>query len=933
MNNCTALDSCVSLIFWLRGAGVTFFAQNKQIGRALRVLLRCVLSTTLAFCTTSLQAAETTATLDKNDYPRLDWSQMTAQQVASQLGFVNDTNSNQVCTGYYVEPTFTTADASLQANQVPIHASADESELSLTGASVLKGNVILEQPSQMVGSDILYINRNADSGQVDNVQAYGHVFLRRPGELVIGDSGTFNLGDKTGQMEQVVYRRSLTNTSENIIALNDTQSKVTGVNAWGNATQFNQTKDGITVINQGTYTTCPPLAQVWSMKAKRITLDRDTGTGTATNARLYYKEMPIFYIPYMTFPIDARRKSGFLLPTASHSTESGYDVALPYYFNLAPNYDMTFTPEYMSARGINLNDDFRYLNSNGHGDFHGAFLPSDRAFSQFQSDEAAQYANTPPADIPPTLDRLEDASDNRYFVSWKDDRQYDTHWSSNVYLNRVSDDYYFQNFSSDPAQTSPNQIHNIGDVSYNSDHWYFKTMMEGYQTLHPINEGTVENSYEKLPEVVLNANYPQAVGDVDVSVNNQFDYFNENKTPGATTSPVDGSRAITMPQLSLPLYFGGGYLKPNVQFSATQYSLSNQLPTEDSTISRTLPIYDVDGGLFFDKQGSWFGHAYKQTLEPRLFYLYVPYRNQDDIPLFDTTVEPFTYDQLFRTNRFTGYDRIGDTNQISYSLTSRILDPESGIEKMHVSVGEIYYFENRRVNIDPNLLDVVTLYNSVPPDNTVSPIASEASYRVTKDWSFNGNLAWNPQSGTEQEASNPQQDGETDFVQIPRGFNNGGLALQYKRDNNHIFNIGYTFLRGGDQLVDSNGQLIAKPDSAQNNLNQTDISAVWPLSPQWKTFSRWNYNVSQSHNQNLMGGVEYDTCCWALRLIAARAFNYLDAENEDNPQFNNMIYLQFAFIGLGNVSSSNAAGLLRDSITGYTDSFGAPLSTLRETTV
>ncbi len=918
-----------------------FLGQNRQKRTALRAVRRYAASAMLILCATSVSAEEgpvttenktttNTAAPDKTDYPRLDWSKMTSTEVAAQLGFAEDASSNQVCRGYYVEPTFTTVDAALQADQIPIHASADESELSLTGRSALKGNVILEQPNQMIGSDTLYINRNADTGKVDTVQAYGNVFLRRPGELAIGDSGSFNLGDKTGEMEQVLYRRSLVNASGNITTLDDTQSKVGGINAWGNAAQFSQTKEGIILIENGTYTTCPPLAHIWSVKASHITLDRDTGVGTASQARLYYKGLPIFYVPYMSFPIDARRKSGFLLPNAGYSTQSGYDLQLPYYINLAPNYDMTFTPEYMSERGINLQDDFRYLNANGSGDFHGAFLPADKAFSQFQSDEKSIYENKSAADTPSALSRLEDDSANRYFVSWKDSRQYDPHWSSDLYVNRVSDDYYFQNFSSDPAQVSANQIHNIGDIAYNSNHWQFKTMMEGYQTLHPINEGPVENSYQRLPEVILNANYPQAVGNVDVRMDNKFDYFNKEKTPGAMVSPVDGSRVISTPSLSLPMYAGGGYLKPNVQLSAAQYSLSNQVPGEENQIDRVVPIYDVDSGLFFDKQGSWFGKAYQQTLEPRVYYLYVPYRNQDDIPLFDTTVEPFTYDQLFRTNRFTGKDRIGDANQISYSLTTRIRDADSGVEKMHLSVGEIYYFENRRVNIDPNSLDVVTLYNSVPPENTLSPIASEASYRVTKDWNLNGNLAWNPESGTEQDATNPQKNGETQVVQIPRGFNNGGLALQYKRDNTHIFNIGYTFLRGGDQLVDSNGTLIANPDSSKNNLNQTDVSAVWPLSPQWKTFSRWNYNVSQQHNQNLMGGVEYDTCCWAIRLVGSHAFNYLDAENKDKPRYDNGVYLQFAFIGLGNVSSNNASGLLRSSISGYTDNFGAPLSTLSE---
>lgn len=889
-------------------------------------------SASTAATTTMAMPAQTTAdssSLDKNNYPHLDWSEMTAMQLATQLGFVKDETSQQVCRGYYVEPTFTSVDAALRADQIPIHASADESELSLTGTSVLKGNVILQQPNQMVGSDLLYINRDESSGHVDSVEAYGHVYLRRPGELVIGDHGFFNLSDKTGEMNQVLYRRSLVNTPDNIETLDDTQSKVGGVNAWGNATQFNQDAAGLITIQNGTYSTCPPLNHVWSVKASKITLDRDKGTGTATHARLYYKEMPIFYFPYMTFPIDSRRKSGFLLPNISHSSINGMDVTLPYYFNLAPNYDLTFTPEYMSERGINLNEDFRYLNSNGNGDLHGAFLPDDRAFADFKKDQEQQYDYGLSPDTPPTFNTLTETGDNRYFVSWSDNRQYDAHWTSNLYLNYAGDDYYFQDFPSDPAQTTENQIHNIGDVAYRSDHWYFTTLMEGYQSLHPINVTTVDNQYEKLPEVVLNANYPQAISDVDVAVNNQFDYFNESKTPGAEEDPVDGSRTITNPQLTLPLYSASGYLTPNVQLSATQYTLKNQLEGEDSDINRVLPIYDVDSGLFFDKDGEFHGHAYKQTLEPRLYYLYVPYRNQDDIPLFDTTVEPFTYDQLFRTNRFTGTDRIGDTNQISYSLTSRILDPDSGVEKMHVSVGEIYYFEDRRVNIDPSLIDTVTFYNSVPSNSTFSPIAGDASYRITQDWSLNGNLAYNPQSGGEQMATNPQNN-EADVLVIPRGVNNGSMALQYKHDNNHIVNVGYTFLRGGDQLVDNNGQLTAPPDSHENNLSQSDLSAVWPLSPQWKTFSRWNYNISQGHNQNVLGGLEYDTCCWAIRLVGAHAFNYLDAADNNSPRYQDSIYLQFAFVGLGNVDTNNAAGLLRTGIPGYTDAFGSPLPTLRE---
>ncbi len=867
---------------------------------------------------------------EEPEYAKIDWQQSSSSDLAEQLGFMEGPDTGQVCRGYYVEPSFSAVDANLKADQIPIHASADQTELSLTGVSTLKGNVILEQPNQMLGSDLLYIHRSADGKKLEEMDAYGHVYLRRAGELVLGDHGTFNLSDKTGQMDHVLYRHSLSGDNADIRSLNDEQSKVSGVNAWGSAEQFNQTKDGLIVIQQASYTTCPPLTHIWSIKASQITLNRDSGEGKATQARLYYKDVPIFYTPYLSFPIDDRRKSGVLLPTAAYSSQNGYDVSLPYYFNLAPNYDTVFTPEYISERGLNLNDQFRYLASNGSGNFHGSFLPQDREFSDFQNDEAQTYNNGKSPDSPATLDDLLNDSTNRYFLSWRDTRQYDPHWSSSVYANRASDDYYFQDFSNDPAQTTDNQIYSTANVAYNSEHIYFSTILESYQTLHPVNEGLVLDPYQKLPEIVLNAHYPEAFDNIDLGVDNQFDYFTIDQTPGLTTTSPEGSRAFTEPKASWTLSSISGYIKPAVELSATQYNLSDQLPGENSEISRVLPISDIDSGLYFDKDASWFGHSYQQTLEPRLFYLYVPYRNQDDIPLFDTTVEPFTYQQLFRTNRFTGEDRIGDTDQISYALTSRILDGESGEERMHASIGEIYYFENRRVNIDPNSVDIVTSYNSVPSDNSFSPVAAEVGYQLSRVWSLNGNLAWNPEAGQEQGLN--MQTGETDTFTVPKGINNGSFALQYKKDNSHIFNAGYTFLRGGDQLVDNNGLPVVSsngtsvsPQSSENDLSQTDLSAVFPLSAQWKSFARWNYNLSQGHSQNVLGGIEYDSCCWSIRLVEAHAFDYLDAENNNQPRYDNTLYLQFAFIGLGNVSANNASGTLVSSIPGYTDTFGAPL--------
>ena len=814
-------------------------------------------------------------------------------EIGHLLGWVDAPASNLICHGYYVEPNlYYPAVIDQKSKKAPLTILADQSLLSQTDTSKLAGHVMISQPDRRIDSDLAYINRNPETLKADSIDVYGQVVLREPGSIAIGNQGHFDLLDKSGTLSDVLYRMTYGKgfTSDKNKA-EDAPLQNTQTNSWGMADSVHRDASGIITIKKGTYSACPPLTNVWHIMANTLTLDHETGRGEAYNALLYLGDMPVLYSPYFSFPIDNRRKTGFLYPTFGHSTNTGYELGTPFYWNIAPDKDATITPDIMTDRGVQLNAIFRYLSSDSSGNIHGSFLPDDKMFSQFQSDALTTY----PPDTAGLKD-LENDSDNRYFISLQDTRQYDANWSSYLYLNHVSDDYYFEDFNSDPAQITDNQILNQADLYYNSDHWHFTGQGGGYQTLHPINQIYVANQYQELPELILNGNYPNFADNFSFNLNNQYDNFAIVEDPVVGTQP-EGSRFYVSPDLNYNKQWMWGFFKPDFQLSTTEYQLTHQIPGEDTEISRVIPITDIDAGLFFDRNIHFFSQDYQQTLEPRLFYLYVPYHDQNDIPLFDTTVEPFSFSQLFETNRFTGIDRIGDTNQISMALTSRFINEETGDQKLKASVGEIYYFDDRKVFINNDDLDLLTLDNQVPLDNKISPVAAELDYFINKQWQVTTNMAWDP---------------------IADQTNNANLMLQYRKDNQHIMNVGYTFLRGGDAFTPPNGETVPT-NSSKNNLNQTDLSVVWPLVKNWTVLARWNYNVSHNYPQTYFAGLQYDACCWSFRTVVGREFNYLD--NYDKPQFNNQVYFQIALKTLGSVGTSDPASVL-NNIPGYIDTFG-----------
>jgi len=815
--------------------------------------------------------------------------QASKAMLASRLGWVVDPTNTHCCFGYFYDPFVGVQRQS--ATIAPITVKADNVTFQQRGRSVLKGDVVISQPGREIKASTAYLLRDPNNPKDQSVDLQGQVVLHEPGKLIIGNMGYADLQSQFVRIREAYYRIAFGGNFKSP-RLDDTV-------AWGKAEVIEREPNDVVKLKNASYTTCSPLNPTWSLHAGKIELNRDTGRGKAKNVRLDIKEVPVFYLPYFNFPIDKRRQTGLLFPTIATSNQQGFSFLQPFYWNIAPNYDDVITPAYYGNRGVQLNNDFRYLSRRSRGDFYFSYLPDDRAFEHFKTSAPSLYANTPSS---PSLPDLESASNDRLGISWQHTTLFNEHWVGDINYNYVSDDYYLQNFSTLPGVVTPNQLLRQGQIVYKGSVWNFRGLLQNYLTLHPVNETPTQNQYNRMPELDLNANFPTKKSELNFKWDSQLVHFLQDTNPGAALPSPTGDRLNLQPAVSLPAMMPWGYVVPALQYQFTQYVISGQVQAENqvftpSTINRGLPIFDIDSGLYFEKK-NLSGGKYTQTLEPRLFYLLVPYTNQDQIPEFDTSLQPFGYTQLFLTNRFSGLDRMGDANQLSMSVTTRFLDQSSGQEVANLSVGQIVYFENRKVTYctSPGCSDINDLPGATPANTIVSPIAAQGILNISRLWRVNGALAWDPTLGQT---------------------NNVSVDVAYHGMGNSVFNVGYNFLTLGDQ-VQTNPP--TSTDSEINNLNQASASVSWPIQERWRIFSGLTYNISHVHAQNYLYGLEYDSCCWAMRVIGGRVFQSLNQNN--NPVFNNTIFVQWQLKGLGNFGTSDPTHFLTGNIPGYRDTFG-----------
>lgn len=505
---------------------------------------------------------------------------------------------------------------------------------------------------------------------IDEVLAQGNVRYEQGRDVFEGPFLKLQIGEQVGYMESPKYRISRLAApfgwganSGVVLAgleLNLPTSRVVEGN--GSAKRFNFEGDNQVRIEEGDYTSCKPDERDWYAKANELYLDYDRSVGEGKKATLYFKDTPILYAPEMSFPLNGQRKSGFLAPLWGSSTRSGFDFDLPYYFNIAPNYDATLHTRLLTKRGLQFGLESRYLDPYANGTARIELLPTDTLYG-----------------------------DRRYAYTWQHNQiSFGNGFSGTVNWNGVSDDKYWTDLSSRLVQTSQTHLTRQAVLNYASGSWWtVSSQLLRYQTLNPNPNVTITRPYFLEPQVTFNGRLPDLFR-TDFTLFSQYTSF---------THPtlVQGQRFVAYPQIALPLVQPGMFLTPKIGVHMTQYNLSQQTSDVPSTITRNVPIFSIDAGLIFERDVEWRGKAYTQTLEPRLFYVHTPYQDQSKIPVFDSGVADFNFAQIFSENRYVGNDRVSDSKQLTAAVTSRFIDPNTGGERFKGMLGQRFYYAEQQV--------------------------------------------------------------------------------------------------------------------------------------------------------------------------------------------------------------------------------------------
>lgn len=812
------------------------------------------------------------------DYSHLDWvprEKLTPAQLAE---------TGPYCAGAYVEPLRPGMSDKTSKSDAPTYINARASRYEeQSQTATLAGDVVMRQGSMQVEANEAALHQAENRGELN-----GNVKIRDNGALLVGDHAEVQLDTGAAQIDNAEY------------VLHKQRAR-------GSALYAKRAENAIIRLKDGTYTTCEPNSNAWSIKGNNITLNPATGFGTATNATLRVKDIPVLYTPYFYFPIDDRRQSGFLAPSISSSSDSGLTLVTPYYFNLAPNYDATLYPRYMAKRGLLMEGEFRYLTPTSEGQFGAAYLND-------ESDER---------------DDQSDSSKKRWMMNWQHKGGLDSRLMSEVDYTRISDPYYFQDLQTDQIGVEKrDSVTQQGALTYRGPSYTARLNVQSYQ-LATVSDIT---PYDRLPQLTLDGKLPYNPGGLEFSYHTEAvrfdrdlrsgDYFDKDGLFSGRRldenvrglNRANGDRFDAEPAVSLPMDWAYGYIKPTLKYKYTQYDLSLDSKGKqemaqagnrfDSSQNISVPIASIDSGLYFDRDTTMFGTPYRQTLEPRLFYLYVPYKDQSDIPVFDTGESVFSYSSLFRDNRFSGADRIGDENKLSLGVTSRWIE-DNGFERQRFSIGQALYFRDRKVQLPD-----IAYADRDDAQSDVSPYALEYEYRFNRDWRFTSDFNWDPDSRS-------TRSGSAMFHYQPENNPNKivNAGFRYRDDTIHYDTATGRWQFGGDYGTPGQDNYVKD----YYKIQQHDFSVMWPLVPQWNLISRWQYDYNRNRTLEAFGGFEYDNCCWKLRLINRYWVDYDEYSQNapENEKGDHGIFLQIVLKGLGGVVGTKVESFLDQGIQGY----------------
>jgi len=692
--------------------------------------------------------------------------------------------------------------------------------------TVATGDVELRRLGLVVNADQMTY-RPAE----ETVDAEGHLRITQAEGEVRGERMRMRLTDLVGTLDKPIYafRRDALPGAE------AKPGKGPGGQAHGHADILHFEGENQYRMDAATFSTCQPGDDSWYLRVSDLQLDYDREVGDAFNATVIFKGVPIFYSPWINFPLNNQRKSGFLPPTLGSTNISGTEITVPYYFNIAPDKDLTLAPRFFTKRGTQLNTEGRYLGETYNGQARLEWLPDDRVRQLDRWGYSLQHSQT-----------------------------FGTGFSGALNLNGVSDDFYYKDLSSRISSSAQTQLLRQGTLSYGQRGWFASAQVLRYQTLQPDPLNPVAPPYFLEPR--LEASTRQEMLDTFDGV--LFYQYTNFRHPDPAR--LSGHRTVLYPQLALPVVAPSGFFTPKFGVHFTRYAFDDQPVALRETYQRSVPIFSVDSGLNFERDLRWFGRDLVQTLEPRLYYLYVPLRDQSFLTTngvnFDSGIADFNFAQIFAENLFTGQDRIADANQFTAAVTSRFLDAEDGGERLKLSLGQRFYLDSQEVTLNSG---------DARRTDRKTDILAAASGRLSAETWLDSAVQYNPRDG-----------------RLER-FN---IGARYQPGIGRVVNVAYRFGRNQTAPFD-----VA--------IEQVDVSGQWPLFGGWQAVGRYNYSLNENRAIETIAGLEYRAGCWAVRAVAQRYAT--TATEATSAMFLQLELSDFSRIG------SNPLELLKRSIPGY----------------
>ena len=754
----------------------------------------------------------------------LDWLE------ESHMSNVQKERLTENCCGAYIEPTRNYPDSELDPKDAALRFSASKTEAFNENVAILEGDVQISQGYRQVRSDLAVMDQSSR-----NVSLTGNVQFREPGMLLLGSQAQID-------------------TSSREVTINNTTYLLHDSAVSGTARLLKRREDGLIVVDDATYSTCEPDDNTWQLVTKQIEIDQAEGFATVKSAKLEVNDLPVFYFPRITFPISNKRSSGLLFPTIGVNRQNGFDILQPIYWNIAPHYDATFTPRYISERGAAFGGEFRHLSTWAKTELNGQWLFNDLGGKEVTSKpQNSDYRGQ-----------------TRYLASFDHRGGFERPWKTYINLNKVSDTDYFNDLGTEfLTERSLTHLQRVTMASFKKGHWNFGIETEDYQVISQ----DIDEQYAVLPKISVDG-YFRPTRNIIVDINQTYTRFEHEDA-----ERVAGQRLNLIYSMTWDKRFPWGYFVPKANLQHIHYSLKTS-SLNDKNPSVSVPTFSIDSGLFFERDLTRFGDA-TQTLEPRIYYVNTSFKDQSSLPDFDTREFTPSYNLLFRDNRFSGGDRIADANRATISLTSRFIDKKTGQEKFKASVAQAIYLSDRNVSLSVSKeLDELR--------KSRSPMALNVSAHLAQNWRI---------------ASEVIYDTQKDILK------KSNIGFRYRDSNRRLFNITYRFTRRPKQV----GSNVFSQD-----IKQGDISGFWPLTSNLNFVWRWNHDFTNSRELEIFSGLEYKSCCWRASLVAHRGIRRDDDVlfPERDLQARNSILFQIQFKGLAG-NDGRIDSILQKGIYGY----------------